>query len=421
MRRSFVDVPANSHFPLQNLPYGVFSVGSERPHIAVAIGELVLDLTRLQKSQLLPGDYFQSSSLNAFLQTGAAEWRKIRGILQSLLDENNSTLRDDAALRKEVLIPQNLVKMHLPVDIGDYTDFYSSKEHATNVGSMFRDPQNALLPNWTHLPVAYHGRSSSIVISGTPIYRPCGQSKAENKPLPSFGPSKFMDFELEVGCIVGKGNELGIPIPVHNAIEHIFGMVLVNDWSARDLQSWEYVPLGPFLGKNLGTSISPWVVTMEALEEFRVDGPLQEPPPLPYLQIDGAWSYDIELEARIQTASSSTSEVITKGNFRSMYWNICQQVAHHTSNGCNLRVGDLLASGTISGKDPASYGSMLELTWRGANPLKLSCGDIRSSLQDGDTLSLSGWGNGNGYKIGFGEVNGRIEPARVEETLLVSR
>ncbi|NDC37090.1 MAG: fumarylacetoacetase, partial [Proteobacteria bacterium] len=275
MKKSFISYSPECPFPIQNIPFGVFSTPGNPPHVGTAIGDQVLDLTILQQHGLLPGDWFQSASLNKFLSTGRQTWRDTRRNIQELLDSEMPTLRDNTKLRAAALIPQSAVTMHLPVEIGDYTDFYSSREHATNVGAMFRDPANALLPNWLHLPVAYHGRASSVVVSGTPIRRPCGQTKADDKELPSFVPSRLLDFELEVGCIIGTGNNLGEPIPVDKAAEHIFGMVLVNDWSARDIQKWEYVPLGPFLGKNLGTSISPWVVTLDALEEFRVAGPTQ--------------------------------------------------------------------------------------------------------------------------------------------------
>jgi fumarylacetoacetase len=345
----------------------------------------------------------------------------VRQALQELLDRDNPKLRDDKALLQEVLISRDKICMHLPVEIGDYTDFYSSKEHASNVGSMFRDPSNPLLPNWLHVPIAYHGRASSVVVSGTDIRRPCGQTKHESKTLPSFGPCRLMDFELEVGCIIGKENKLGEPIPIEQAHEYIFGMVLVNDWSARDIQTWEYVPLGPFLAKNFATSLSPWVVTMDALDEFRVPGPQQDPEPLPYLRSAGNWSFNIELEVGLKTPGMAAPAPIVRGNFRSMYWNVCQQLTHHASNGCNVRVGDLFASGTISGADPHSYGSLLELTWRGTKPIKLPSGEERTFLRDGDSISISGFARGDGYTIGFGEVVGKVLPATIDERLIVER
>jgi fumarylacetoacetase len=416
MQRSFIDIPEGSHFPIQNLPYGIFSTATSTKRVGVAIGEYVLDLALLQTKGFLPGVYFQGSTLNSFLATGRAEWSRVRSILQHLLDFNTSTLRDDTSLRSLALIPRSQVTLHLPVEIGDYTDFYSSKQHATNVGSMFRDPTNPLLPNWTHLPVAYHGRSSSIVVSGTDIKRPWGQIKPAESAAPLLSPSRQMDFELEVGYIIGKGNKLGEPIPVDQASEHVFGMVLVNDWSARDIQSWEYVPLGPFLGKNFATSISPWIVPLDALEEFRVEGQIQDPKPLPYLLNEKAQSYNIDLEVRLGTPEQSGEAVISRVNFKTLYWNIAQQIAHHTVNGCNLQVGDLLASGTVSGDTPDSYGSLLELTWRGSKPLQLPDGNERTFLQDGDRVTLSASASGNGYTIGFGEVVGTIVSASNRES-----
>ncbi|MFQ5582827.1 MAG: fumarylacetoacetase, partial [Calditrichia bacterium] len=320
-------------------------------------------------------------------------------------------LRDNVVLRDRALVLQDDVQMLLPVEIGDYTDFYSSKEHAANVGSMFRDPENALLPNWLWLPVGYHGRASSVVISGTDIHRPKGQMKPEGAEKPVFGPCKLLDFELEMGFFTGPGNQLGHPIPVDQAYEHIFGMVLVNDWSARDIQKWEYVPLGPFLAKNFATSISPWVVTLDALKPFRTRSTKQDPPPLPYLKYKGDWSFDIHLEVLLQTKKQKESQRISLSNFKFMYWNICQQLAHHTVTGCNVRPGDLMASGTISGPTPDSYGSMLELAWRGTKPIKLANGEERKFLEDGDTVIMTGWCQGEGYRVGFGEVCGTVLPA----------
>jgi len=311
-------------------------------------------------------------------------------------------------LRKKCFYSASAVEMCMPVEIGDYTDFYSSKEHATNVGIMFRGKENALMPNWIHMPVAYHGRASSVVISGTNIKRPKGQTKADEAGLPSFGPTKLLDFELEMGFFIGTGNNLGDPIPVEQAHEHIFGMVLVNDWSARDIQKWEYVPLGPFLAKNFATSISPWVVTLEALEPFKSKRSEQQSDPLPYLQSKGEWLFDINLEVKIKTGKMKDPFVISNSNFRYLYWDICQQLAHHTITGCNMKTGDLLASGTISGPEKDSYGSLLELTWRGSEPLKLPDGEERKFLLDGDVLIMSGWCNGDGFKVGFGEVTGKI-------------
>ncbi|MCA9938439.1 MAG: fumarylacetoacetase, partial [Anaerolineales bacterium] len=302
------------------------------------------------------------------------------------------------------------VVMEMPAQIGDYTDFYSSREHATNVGIMFRGRENALMPNWLHLPVAYHGRASSIIPGGIDIHRPHGQTIRDGDAAPTFGPSRLMDFELEMGFFIGPGNDLGHPVPVQNAADHIFGLVLVNDWSARDIQKWEYQPLGPFLAKNLATSISPWVVTLDALEPFRRPSPPQDPAPLPYLRSVGDWAYDIHLEVHLQSEQMAAPHPICRSNFRYLYWNMCQQLAHHTITGCNLRPGDLLASGTISGPSPDSYGSMLELTWRGSQPLALPNGESRKFLQDGDRVTLTGWAQGDGYRVGFGEVSARLLP-----------
>ncbi|MCI0448350.1 MAG: fumarylacetoacetase [Chlorobi bacterium] len=416
--KSFIDVKPDSHFPIQNLPYGVFKlkIGSE-PAIGVALGDYIVDLTVLEKkgffekTNLGNERVFNRSSLNNFMSKGRQTWRQVRTVLQTALSDENPLLRYDEDLKKIALVPMEDANMCLPVEIGDYSDFYSSKEHATNVGSMFRGKENALMPNWLHLPVAYHGRASSIVISGTEIKRPSGQVKLGNSDSPVFGPTKLLDFELEMGFLIGPGNSIGKPIPVDKAYDHIFGIVLVNDWSARDIQTWEYQPLGPFLAKNFATSISPWVVTMEALEPFRVTGPEQEPEPLQYLKSKGDQAYDIKLEVSLTTQNQKKPFVISKSNFKYLYWNICQQLAHHTINGCNLRTGDLLASGTISGPAKDSYGSMLELTWRGENPIKLPSGEERKFLHDGDTLTISGYCRGDGYRVGFGEVSGKILPA----------
>lgn len=411
--KSFVEYSQESHFPIQNLPYGIFST-SDNPkrRVGCAIGDYVLDLARLVERGKLTGDYFDQSSLNAFMAVGKKEWQRVREALQSLLHIDNPELRDDASLRAEVLIKQSDVTMHLPAEIGDYTDFYSSRQHATNVGSMFRDPANALLPNWLHLPVGYHGRASSVVVSGTPLKRPNGQTRANDATMPAFGPCRLLDFELEMGFFIGPGNALGEPVSAANAPDHIFGLVLVNDWSARDIQKWEYVPLGPFLAKNLATSISPWVVPLAALEPFKIEGPAQtDPKPLPYLQYAGNWTYDIDLEVALQPAGSPHPTTIARSNYKYMYWNMVQQLAHHTITGCNLRPGDLLASGTISGETPGSYGSMLELSWRGTKPLQLEGGETRKFLQDGDSVIMTGFAQGDGYRIGFGEVEGTIEPA----------
>lgn len=417
MLQSFIPVTPESHFPIQNLPYGIFSTPADsRPRVGVAIGEWVLDLAVLEQTGHFPHfyttDIFNQPGLNKFMALGGTAWRETRAALQDLLAVDTPVLRDNSALRQQALHPMSEVTMHLPANIGDYTDFYSSKEHATNVGMMLRSKENPLLPNWVHLPVAYHGRASSIVISGTDIHRPNGQTIAEGAEIPAFGPSRNMDFELEMGFFIGPGNELGTPIPIAQAEERIFGLVLINDWSARDIQKWEYQPLGPFLSKNLATSISPWVVTLEALEPFRCASPAQDPTPLPYLQSPGPASYDIQLDVLLQTTQMKTPVPITHSNFRYLYWNMCQQLAHHTVNGCNLRPGDLLGSGTISGPTANSYGSLMELTWRGSQPINLPSGETRRFLEDGDQLTLTGWCQGEGYRVGFGKVTGKLLAAR---------
>lgn len=410
MRKSFIDVSPDSHFPIQNLPYGVF-----RPRkgglarVGVAIGDYILDLALLeqtgyfQETSFAEKKVFQESTLNLFMSLGRQAWQEARAQIQHLLSADVPILRDNRALREAALYRQDDAEMLLPAQIGDYTDFYASKEHATNVGTMFRGKENALMPNWTYLPVGYHGRASSIIVSGTPVRRPLGQMKPPQAAHPIFGPCRQLDFELELGWFIGSGNERGEPIPIEEAEEHIFGLVLVNDWSARDIQSWEYQPLGPFLGKSFATSISPWVVPLEALEPFRVQGVKQEPAPFPYLRQPRAGSFDIHLEVHLQ------GERICTSNFKYLYWSMGQQIAHHTVGGCNLRPGDLLASGTISGPEKESRGCLLELTWRGTDPIPLSSGENRIWLEDGDELTITGWCQGKGYRIGFGEVTGRVE------------
>jgi len=416
--KSFVPVVPESHFPLQNLPYGVGRpcAGGE-PRVLTAIGEHVLDLAALQEAGLLrdckglPEGVFARPTLNPFMALGRKVWTAVRSRLSKLLAESEPTLRDDEALTTRALRPASEWELLLPVAIGDYTDFYSSREHATNVGTMFRGEDNALMPNWLHLPVGYHGRASSVVVSGTDLRRPRGQTKADDADAPSFGPSRLLDFELEAGFFIGPGSELGSSIPVERAEEHIFGMVLVNDWSARDIQKWEYVPLGPFLAKNFGTSISPWVVTLEALEPFRRVGPKQDPRPLEYLRGSGPGAFDIHLEVSLQPEDEDEPTTICRSNFKHLYWSMAQQLAHHTITGCDMRTGDLLASGTISGPTEASYGSLLELTWRGTKPLKTRGGAERKFIQDGDRVTMTGWCQGDGYRVGFGEVTGKILPA----------
>ena len=407
--KTWITVSPDSDFSIHNLPFGIFSVDGSPKRIGVAIGNVVVDLVKALElgvftDSKLKKAVLENEYLNDFIALGTKVTNLVRTELQTNLCDHQSPLKDSSAL-----ISMAAVSMHLPVRVGDYTDFYSSIEHATNVGKMFRDPENALLPNWKHLPVGYHGRSSSIVVSGTDIHRPKGQTKPpEGNPV--YGPSSRMDFELEMGFIVGKSTELGDQITTEKAMDHIFGMVLFNDWSARDIQKWEYVPLGPFLGKSFASSISPWVVTMAALEPFQVESPTQEPPVLDYLKSD-ATNYDINLTVEI-APEGNTSTVVSTSNFKYMYWNMAQQLAHHTVNGCNINVGDMMASGTISGKSPDSFGSMLELSWAGKNPVPLNDGSERSFLQDGDTVIMKGYCQKTGIRIGFGEVRSKLLPAK---------
>ncbi|HET7817762.1 MAG TPA: fumarylacetoacetase [Bacteroidia bacterium] len=403
--KSWVEVKNDSDFPIQNLPFGIFKTKQQSPRVGIAIGEYVVDLAELFSLGILKEgniSVYENKTLNSFIALGKPVTKGIRKRISDLLEEKNSELRDNADAKAKTLHKMSEVEMLLPVEIGDYTDFYSSEQHAFNVGSMFRDPANALMPNWKHLPVGYHGRASSIVVSGTDFHRPKGQTKPADVDKPLFGPTKQLDFELEVAFIVGKETKLGESISTKNAEDYIFGLVLFNDWSARDIQAWEYVPLGPFLAKNFCSSISPWIVTLEALEPFRVAGAEQNPKVLPYLEYEGLKNYNINLDVALNDT------VISKSNFKYMYWNMCQQLAHHTVNGCNIRVGDMMASGTISGPEPGSYGSMLEITWRGAKPVKLKDGSERKFINDNDTLTIRGYGENNGVRIGFGEVKGRV-------------
>jgi fumarylacetoacetase len=414
-RKSWIPVPENSDFPIQNLPFGVFIPEDDIITTGTRIGDTAIDLSVLQqlgyfKGIDLPDDVFLQDTLNDFIALGRPTWRKVRNRLAELFDESNTVLKENVDHQNKALFPVEHVQMLMPVFIQDYTDFYSSIEHATNVGKMFRDPDNALLPNWKHIPVGYHGRSSSIVISGEPLHRPKGQRMAPGAEAPTFGPSVRMDFELEMAFITGEGKPLGHRIKAEEAEDYIFGMVLFNDWSARDIQKWEYVPLGPFLGKNFGSSISPWVVTMDALEPFKVEGPKQDPPVLPYLQTTGANNYDIALEVGLAPEGKAET-VISRSNYKYMYWNQRQQLAHHTVNGCNINAGDMMASGTISGPTKDSYGSMLELSWAGKEPITLDTGETRTFIEDGDTITMRGHCQNGAVRIGFGEVSTKLLPA----------
>jgi fumarylacetoacetase len=411
--KSWVEVPQHSDFPIQNLPFGVFKTRYLSAVAGVAIGNHVLDLVYLHEHGYLdglglPSGIFNQKYLNDFFALGRKKISEVRNRVSELLRHDNNEM--NAADREIALISMSEIQMLLPVRIPNYTDFYSSEEHATNVGSMFRDPKNALLPNWKHLPVGYHGRASSIVVSGTPIHRPKGQIKPADAELPAYCPSHKLDFELEVGFVTCTETKLGQSISTKDAENHIAGLVLFNDWSARDIQQWEYVPLGPFLGKNFGSTMSPWVVTLDALEPFRTKGPEQYPHVLPYLSFEGEKNFDIQLEVFIHP-DKSEAITVCRSNFKYMYWNINQQLAHHTVNGCNIQVGDLYASGTISGPSPGSYGSMLELSWNGQKPLHMPDGSQRKFIEDGDTVSMKGFAEKNGVRIGFGECKGKILPA----------
>ena len=412
---TWVEVSKNSDFSIYNLPFGVFKNKRLSPRIGIAIGVKIVDLSVLDQEgffseMFLPEGIFLQDSLNELISLGKVQTKKIRDRVQELLLADNETLRDHS-IRGKVMVNRKEAIMLMPVKVGDYTDFYSSMEHASNVGKMFRDPENALLPNWKHIPVGYHGRASSIIPSGVPFHRPKGQFKDPDMEVPSFGPSRRLDFELELAFITGKSTKLGDSVSTADAEDFIFGFVLFNDWSARDIQAWEYVPLGPFLGKSFASSISPWVVTLEALEHFRTEGPKQEPEVLDYLKCEKPGNFDLNLEVYIQPKGKTPSKVCGS-NFKYMYWNIAQQLAHHTVNGCNINVGDMMASGTISGKDESSYGSMLELSWKGSKAVKLDSGEERKFIEDGDTVIMKGYGEKDGIRIGFGEVSAKVLPAK---------
>jgi len=413
--KSFIDVAPDSDFPIQNLPYGVFSTPtSSQRRVGVAIGNCVLDLAALDSEGLLKaGDgVFAQGGLNAFMALGPKTWTATRARISELLRHDTTTLRDNAALRQRALLSRKEVQLHMPFAVSGYTDFYSSKEHATNVGVMFRGKDNALQPNWLHIPIAYNGRASTVVVSGTPIIRPQGQLKPPAAAAPTFGPCKRLDFELEMGVVVGGASQMGHMLTEAQAAEMIFGFVLLNDWSARDIQQWEYVPLGPFQAKAFGTSISPWVVTREALEPFRVAGPTQDPTPLPYLQQKGANNYDLNLDVELRANGAKDYARIARTNFKYMYWSSVQQLVHHASSGCAMNIGDLLGSGTISGPEKDQRGSLLEISWNGSELIELPGGVKRTFFEDGDSLSIRGWCQGDGYRVGFGEVEGTILPSK---------
>ena len=414
--KSYFSVDKDSDFPIQNIPFGVFKTATQSARLCTRIGDNVIDLFTLNKLGFfidlkIPAPVFENRYLNDFMALGKTQCRAVRDRISELLDDRKDKWNAHE-LTEHFTHDIKEVEILLPVKVTDYTDFYSSIEHATNVGTMFRGVENALMPNWRHLPVGYHGRASSIVVSGTPIKRPCGQQMPADATAPVYGPCRLLDFELEMAFIVGQATKQGEALSTKKAEDYIFGMVLFNDWSARDIQKWEYEPLGPFLGKSFASSISPWVVTLDALEHFRVSGPVQEPAVLPYLQYQGNRNLDIRLEVDIKTPEGIT-QTVCRSNFKYMYWNMAQQLAHHTVNGCNLNVGDMCASGTISGKTPDSYGSMMEISWKGTKPVAMPDGTERKFIQDGDTVIMRGRGEKDGLRIGFGEVSGTIIPATV--------
>lgn len=415
--KSWLAVAPDSDFPIQNIPFGIVRYGAFSPRPATRIGDHVIDLSVLADFGYFDSldiddlGVFYAPVLNDFIALGKPVWRAVRQRLSELLNSENDELQKDKEARKLAIMPLGDVDMMMPVVVGDYTDFYSSIDHATNVGTMFRDPDNALFPNWKHLPVGYHGRSSSIVVSGAEIHRPKGQTKADDASVPSFGPTQLFDFELEMAFISGSKTKLGDSISVQDAEDHIFGMVLFNDLSARDIQKWEYVPLGPFLSKNFGTVISPWIVTLDALEPFKIDAPQQHPQVLPYLQMADRKNHDLHLEVFIKPEGGAENKVCSS-NYKYMYWTMSQQLAHQTVNGCNINVGDMYASGTISGPSPETYGSMLELSWRGSRPIQLSDGSYRKFIEDHDTIIMRGYGEKDGVRIGFGESVTKVLPAK---------
>ena len=413
--RSFIAVDPSSDFPIQNLPYGVFSAKDGlAPRVGVPIGNYVLDLWGLAQDcriDVVEPAVFAAPTLNPFMALGPKVWTSTRARISELLREDHPELRDNQELRRRALVPMRDVRLHLPISVSGYTDFYSSKEHATNVGVMFRGKDNALQPNWLHMPIGYNGRASTVVVSGTRVRRPRGQLKPPNVEAPSFGPCKRLDFELEMGVVVGQPSKIGEMLTEAQAEDMIFGFTILNDWSARDIQQWEYVPLGPFQAKAFATSISPWIVTREALEPFRLRGPKQEPEPLAYLKQTRPNNFDVELDVALRASGMNEAKNICRTNFKYMYWSSVQQLVHHASSGCAMNVGDLLGSGTISGPEKSQRGSLLEISWNATEPVELAPGIKRSFLEDGDSLIMRGWCQGDGYRVGFGEVEGTILPA----------
>ncbi len=412
---SWITVDTNSDFPIQNLPFGIYSDNTVKNHACSAIGNYAIDLYELANrgffSKLnIDKAVFDKTYLNDFIELGKDMTRALRDRLSELLDSSNQELQDNKEAFNHIFKLQSNIQLLLPVKVGDYTDFYSSIDHATNIGTMIRDPKNALMPNWKYIPVGYHGRASSITVSGTNFHRPKGQMKPADAEFPTFGPCKLLDFELETAYIIGKSTKLGETISTEKADDYIFGMVLFNDWSARDIQTWEYVPLGPFLSKNFASTISPWIVTLDALEPYRAEGYIQDPKVFPYLEYKGNKNVDIKLEVSIHP-ENSTETVICNSNYKYMYWTMEQQLAHHTVNGCNVNVGDMMGSGTISGPDSKEYGSMMELSWKGTKPIKLNDGNERKFINDNDTVILRGYCKNDKVRIGFGECKAKLLPA----------
>lgn len=410
--KTWIDVNPDSDFSIHNIPFGIYSDENVEHHACSAIGDYIIDLFELESQDLLDinRSVFTEKYLNSFIELGKPVTSAVRTKLIEILCDENSIFTKDKSLFNSVFKKQQHVKMLMPVRVGDYTDFYSSIDHATNIGAMIRDPKNALMPNWKHLPVGYHGRASSIVISGTNFHRPKGQQKPADAENPVYGPSKLLDIELETAFIIGKNTTLGETISTENADDYIFGMVLFNDWSARDIQTWEYVPLGPFLAKNFASTVSPWIVTLEALEPFRTKGYTQDPKVLPYLEYTGDKNIDIKLDVFLKPENGEENKICSS-NYKYMYWTMEQQLAHHTVNGCNVNVGDMMGSGTISGPNPSEYGSLMELTWRGTKPIKLNDGTERKFLNDNDTVIIRGYCEKDNIRIGFGECVGKLLPA----------
>ncbi|MCE7736774.1 MAG: fumarylacetoacetase [Candidatus Heimdallarchaeota archaeon] len=413
---SFLKVDENSDFPIQNLPYGIFSEkGKNNPRVGVAIGDQILDLSILEKEELLPTNsdvnVFDQKYLNNFMELGRTVWKNVRSEIQRLLNKDTQDLRDNNQLRSKVFFKMQECDLLIPIKTTDFTDFYASRDHAFNVGTMFRGPESALMDNWLHIPIAYHGRASSIIVSGQDIKRPSGQLKPPTMDKPYFGPSKRLDYEFEMGIYIGVGNDLGEPIPIANTMDHIFGLVILNDWSARDIQGWEYRPLGPFNAKNFASSVSPWVVPIDALTDFQIELPTQDPEVLDYLKEDKRISFNITLDIELQTEKMDKPVLLGKSNFKNIYWTMNQMVAHHSITGCNMQTGDLLGTGTISGPTKESRASLLESSWGGKEPISLPNGEERKFLEDGDTVIMKAYCQNDKYRIGFGEVRTTILPA----------